>query len=116
MSTRDKSGKYCTCSVLDLMCQNDYHLPKEVKKMSMNICYTMFQSYEFKNNLGFAYMANIDKLYKFRHEINESFKGIVSLGVQILTIDDIAIAILKDPLLRYNLILTVGRMIDQFKD
>jgi len=69
MANRESKGtKYCTCSVLDLMCQNDNHLAKSNKKMSQNICYTMFQSYEFKYNLGFAYMANIDHLYKHRYD------------------------------------------------
>ena len=56
-------------------------MPPEVMRVSSSICYTMFQSYEFKVHLGFAYLANIDYLYRFMPSTSDGGKCLVLLGV-----------------------------------
>ena len=59
----------------------------------------LFQSYQFKEHLCFAYVANLQHFY---HEAGDA-KGIHSLGVQILTMDSITSRILQDRVLCLNL-------------
>jgi hypothetical protein len=64
-------------------------------KLITNLCFKMFQCYDFKVHLGLAYVANLEKLSNFKL----AMEGILSLGVQLLTIDDITLLALKDPVL-----------------
>jgi hypothetical protein len=73
----------------------------------------MFQSYYFKQNLGFAYIANIDSLYHYSSIENE--RGILSLGVQILTIEEIGLKIFKDSVLRKKIGSLLEGMVDSLK-
>lgn len=61
----------------------------------------MFQSFKFKQYLGLSFAANFQRIQilpaKTKHKIS-------SIGVQLLTIDDIALMIMKDSHLRQNLL------------
>lgn len=46
-------------------------------KLITNVFYKMFQSYDFKLNLGLAYIANLKELSAFKKRP----EGILSLGV-----------------------------------
>jgi hypothetical protein len=72
----------CTCTTLDLMCIVNNKVPKQTGKKSQEICFGLFQSYEFKLNLGLSYLANIGEVYDFPIEYTGgNIKGIQSLGV-----------------------------------
>ena len=53
----------------------------------------LFQSYNFKQHLGYGYIANL--LHFCKHGGNA--RGMASLGVQILGIDSVTSRIFKDP-------------------
>lgn len=67
-------------------------------KQISNLFIKMFQTLEFKLHLGLSYIANLKELSNFK----QSTEGILSLGVQLITIDEIIMLILKDPVLITN--------------
>ena len=58
----------------------------------------MFPCFEFKKSLGLAYIANLNHIIKGQN----GGAGILSLGVQLLTIEDIILTITKDVNLKKN--------------
>jgi hypothetical protein len=69
----------------------------------------MFQSFKFKQNLGLSFAANIEIL-TIERSTHENNLG--SIGVQILTIDEISLMILQQPALRYNMVRTFVNLIN----
>ena len=94
-----EAGKYCSCSVIDLICQADQIYSKTLRKKVSKQFMCLFQSYKFKEHLCFSYIANMEH---FVSEVGDA-KGIHSLGVQILTMDSVTSRILQDRVLYLNL-------------
>lgn len=84
------SSHSCTCTLISLIFKMKN---KSIEDLFCDsIVFKMFQSLRFKTLLGFTYIANYDYMIR---TIASSDKYI-HLGVQILTIPEIALAILKD--------------------
>ena len=64
----------------------------------------MFQSYNFKQHLGFGYIANMSTFLRHHGDA----KGLVALGVQILTMDSVTQRIFADPVLQKMVPDTLG--------
>jgi hypothetical protein len=76
---------------MDLTFQVNHKLIPKTKNMIYEFYFKMFQSFKFKQNLGLSFAANIEILTVER-STNENNLG--SIGVQILTIDEISLMIL----------------------
>lgn len=88
----DKEG-LCTCNVMDLTLQSNHLLEKDQRKIVYEFYFKMFQSFKFKQILGLSFVANISTLTSER-KFEEA--DIMSIGVQVLTVDDIALTIMKN--------------------
>ena len=106
--------KYCTCSVIDLLMQADlaYHSSNQVKlsKQIANHFIELFQSYQFKEQLCFSYIANISQFT--RHGGRQA--GMSSLGVHILSMTSVTSRIVKDAKLCKELTNTLHTQIHEF--
>jgi hypothetical protein len=71
--------------------------------------FKMFQSFKFKQNLGLSFASNIEILTMERTP-NDNNLG--SIGVQILTIDEISLMILQQPGLRNNMTRTFNKLVN----
>lgn len=69
----------------------------------------MFQSYKFKQLLGACFAANFEVISVEREENNHS---IGSIGVQVLTIDEISLMIMQDDNLRGNILSGFSKVVD----
>ena len=69
----------------------------------------MFQSYKFKEILGLAFAANFEVI-SLQRETKDTAIG--SIGVQILTIDEISLMIFQDENLRNMMTDTLGQAMD----
>ena len=72
-------AQFCTCTVIDLLFMADQAYEKESKlgKRVMNLCIQLFQSYNFKQHLGFGYIAN---MASFMNHGGDN-RGMAGLGV-----------------------------------
>lgn len=77
----------CSCSVLDLIFQTNTLYSMPIQKKSHDLMIQLFQTYEFKQTLAMAYVANLQGINK----IDIEGRGLIGLGVQVLTIEPIAI-------------------------
>ncbi|CDW74007.1 zinc finger family protein [Stylonychia lemnae] len=101
----------CSCTVLDLSFQCNHLLAKKSMKLIYEFYFQLFQSYKFKQHLGLSFAANFKKLILKRTEQSQYNMG--SIGVQILTIDEIGLMIMKEEKLRENLVKTYELVIDK---
>lgn len=111
----EQSGeKYCSCTVIDLLFQADqvYTESGKLCKRVTQQCIQLFQSYNFKQHLGFGYIANMMSFLK--HGGNA--RGIAQLGVQILTMDSVTSRIFSDPALSQVLAQTLASMVKDLLD
>jgi hypothetical protein len=83
----------CTCTLISLIFKIKNKAIEEL--FCDSIIFKMFQSLRFKNLIGFTYVAN----YKYMIETVVDSDKYIHLGVQILTIPEIALAILQDMVL-----------------
>jgi hypothetical protein len=83
----------CTCTLISLIFKIKNKAIEEL--FCESIIFKMFQSLRFKNLIGFTYVAN----YKYMIETVVDSDKYIHLGVQILTIPEIALAILQDMVL-----------------
>ena len=84
----------CTCTALDLTFQVNHHMSKDVKKLLYEFYFKLFQSFKFKQHLGLSFSANFEIVSMKRDDKEKYCLG--SIGVQILTIDDIGLMIMQD--------------------
>ena len=75
-------------------------------------CIQLFQSYNFKQHLGFGYIANMLSFLKHGGDA----RGIAQLGVQILTMDSVTSRIFSDPALSQVLSQTLASMVKDLID
>ncbi len=72
----------------------------------------MFQSFKFKQILGLAFGANFEVLQLEKNIKEKEDRGIGSIGVQILTIDEISLMIVQDDNIRNIMLETFTKAID----
>lgn len=72
----------------------------------------MFQSFKFKQILGLSFGANFDVLSLQKNEKVKDDHNIGSIGVQILTIDEISLMIVQDDNIRNLMLETFTKAVD----
>ena len=72
--------------------------------------FKMFASFQFKLNIGLSYIANLSKLVR----ISEEGNTLRSLGVQILTIEELVVRICQNPALVSCITETLDQTISEF--
>lgn len=72
----------------------------------------MFQSFKFKQILGLAFGANFEVLSLEKNIKEKEDRSIGSIGVQILTIDEISLMIIQDDNIRNIMLETFTKAID----
>ena len=106
---RESKG-VCTCSAMELTFQVNHLLTeKKLKELIYELYFKMFQSYKFKQLLGLCFAANFEVISLER---DADGNNIGQIGVQILTIDDIGLMIMRDEKLRGNITRTFGKITD----
>ena len=101
--THSEKENRCSCTPLDLCMQTNYMLDDRTRKIVYDLFFKMFQSYHFKQALTLSFAANYGKIMM---KDDESEHGISSIGVQVLTSDEMSMLIFTDERLR-NCVLDV---------
>ena len=94
--------------------QVNHQMSKEVKKLLHDFYFKMFQSFRFKQQLGLSFASNFEIVSLERSDSDNYYLG--SIGVQILTIDDVGMMIMQDPQLREIMIQTYSKVLDSLVD
>ena len=102
----------CTCRVLDLTFQVNHLVSNKCRKLQYELYFKMFQSFKFKQILGLAFGANFEVLQLKKNIKEKEDRGIGSIGVQILTIDEISLMIVQDDNIRNIMLETFTKAID----
>lgn len=109
MELRNAKG-YCTCSVLDLTFQCNHLYLDSTVKTQHDLYFKMFQSFRFKQQLGLCFAANFEVVQT--QSTDKVDNRIGSIGVQLLTTDDISLMIMKDKHLRGHILATYAKLIE----
>ena len=87
---------------MDLTFQTNHKLSEnKLRKLVYEFYFKMFQSFKFKQILGLCFAANFEVITIERDSKNNN---IGQIGVQVLTIDDISLMIMKEKELRKNIV------------
>lgn len=97
---RDAKG-ICTCTVLDLTFMINHAITDSMRKVMHELYFKMFQSFKFKQYLGLTFAANIVVIQTQSDKVKNR---IGSIGVQLLTIEEISLMIMQNTNLRENLL------------
>ena len=104
-----QTQQICTCNPLDLTMMTNHLCTRGIQKLIYEFYFKLFQSFKFKQALGISFAANFDDLVFLNPSDGNR---LATIGVQILTIDDIALKIIKEPQLKKNFIDVYAKSID----
>eukprot|EP00347_Sterkiella_histriomuscorum_P017752 403348132 len=102
--------KICVCNSLDLTFQTNHFMLPAQKTQIYEFYFKLFQSFKFKQLLGLSFAANFEVI---TIERPDSHHNIGSIGVQILTIDEIGLMIMKEAQYRQCIINTYDKVMNQ---
>lgn len=75
---------------MDLTFQTNHIILESTRHLMHELYFKMFQSFKFKQHLGACFAANFETISQHNYKLKNS---IGSIGVQVLTIDDISLMI-----------------------
>ena len=104
---------FCTCTTLDICMQTNRFLDNPTREIVYDFLFKMFQSYHFKQCLTHSYAANFNSI---KHDHLNDDNDINSIGVQVLTSDEMTLLIVKNDDLRNNIMRTFVRCLSQFRN